>query len=129
MTPDWLNNTVRAFGRQLGLKEFAMNERGAAGVRFENGMSLMLEYAAEALIVSVRVPMAPSGGNLKRLLADAHYSVPAGGQARVRTAYLPKSGEAAYVTRIDERLVNVSAIEGAFRSMWDMAIRLGRAAA
>ena len=35
MTPDWLNNTVRAFGRQLGLKEFAMNERGAAGVRFE----------------------------------------------------------------------------------------------
>ncbi len=129
MTPDWLNNTVRAFGRQLGLKAFEMNERGAAGVRFENGLSLMLEYAAESLIVSVRVPIAPTAENLKRMLMDAHPSVHVGLQHLVRTAYLSKSGEATYSTRIDERQVSVSAIEGAFRATWEMAIRLGRAAA
>ena len=67
MTPEWLNDTVRAFGRQLGLGSFALNERGSAGVRFENGISLMLEHAAESLFVSVRVPVEPSGENLKAL--------------------------------------------------------------
>jgi len=129
MTPGWLDNTVRAFGRQLGLNSFAMNERGAAGVRFENGLSLVLEYAAESLLVSVRVPLAPSGDNMKRLLSDSHYAMRTGLPMHVRTAYLARTGEAMYVARIGERLVNVSAIEGAFRAMWEMAIRLGRAAA
>ena len=129
MTPDWINETVRAFGRQLGLKALEVNEHGAAGVRFENGMALMLEYSAESLLVSVRVPMEPSGDNLKRLMADSHPSMRTSLPQRVRTAYLARSGEAMYVARIGERLVNVSAIEGAFRAMWDMAIRLGRAAA
>jgi len=129
MTPEWLDSTVRAFGRQLGLGSFSMNERGAAGVRFENGASLMLEYAANSLMVSVRVPVSPSAENIRRLLADAHPSARSGIPQRVRTAYLGKTGEAMYVARLDERLVNVSAIEGAFRAMWDMAIRLGRSAA
>lgn len=129
MTPGWINDTVRAFGRQLGLGSFAMNERGAAGVRFENGMSLMLEYAPGALLVSVRVPMPPSAENIARLLADAHPSARGRLPQAVRAAYLQRSGEAVYVARIDERLLGVSAIEGAFRSMWDLATRLGRAAA
>ena len=128
MTPDWLNETVRAFGRQIGLGAFVLNERGAAGVRFENGMSLMLEYAAESLLVSVRVPVHPDGEVLRRLLADAHPSVRTGLPQRVRTAYLAKSGEAMYVARIGERQVNVSVIEGAFRTLWGMAMRIGRAA-
>ena len=129
MTPGWLNDTVRAFGRQLGLDSFAMNGRGAAGVRFENGMALMLEYAAASLMVSVRVPVEPTAESLRLLLADAHPSVRTGLAQPVRTAYLSKTGEAAYVTRIDERQVSVSSIEGAFRALWELAARLGRSAA
>ena len=129
MTPEWLNDTVRAFGRQLGLGSFALNERGSAGVRFENGISLMLEHAAESLFVSVRVPVEPSGENLKALLSDAHPSARTGLPGQVRAAYSAKSGEAMYVVRLGERETSVPALEGAFRVLWALASRLGRAAA
>lgn len=60
MIASWIAETVRAFGRSLGLKDFALNERGAAGVRFENGRGLYLEGGDAGLMVSVGVPSDPS---------------------------------------------------------------------
>ena len=129
MTPEWLNDTVRAFGRQLGLGSFALNDRGTAGVRFENGVSLMLEHAVESLFVSVRVPMEPTGENLQALLSAAHPSARTGLAGQVRAAYSAKAGEAMYVVRMGEREASVPALEGVFRVLWALASRLGRAAA
>ena len=129
MTPEWLNDTVRAFGRQLGLGSFALNDRGSGGVRFENGVSLMFEYAADSLFVSVRVKAEPTVENLKMLLGEAHPSARTGLRQTVRAAYLEKAGEAMYVVRLGAREASVPALEDVFRALWAMAARLGRAVA
>ena len=36
--PNWIEAVVRDFGRGAGLADFALNARGAAAVRFENGL-------------------------------------------------------------------------------------------
>lgn len=124
MTPDWLNDAVRAFGRQMGLQSFALNDRGAAGVRFENGLSLRLEYAQESLVMTMGVPTEPSDAALKRLLVAAHPSAQRG--MRIRAAYLSRAGEAIYAIRLPERDVNVTALEAAFRELWRVVDALRR---
>ena len=126
MTPDWLNDAVRAFGRQMGLQTLALNDRGAAGLRFENGLALHFEYAQESLVVSARVNLPPREDLLKRLLVAVHPSARRG--AELRAAYLSKSGEALYAVRLPERRVDVSALEVAFRAVWSAADAVRRAA-
>lgn len=125
MTPDWLNDSVQAFGRQMGLSAFRLNENGSAGVRFENGLVFRLEYANEALVMSAGVPAAADADTMKRLLVTSHPS--AARQVRIRTGYLAKSGEALFTLRLAERAVTVSSLESAFRLLWGAADRLRRA--
>lgn len=127
MTPDWLNETVSGFGRQMGLSSFALNENGVAGVRFENGVSLKLEYVSEALMLILGVPMAADAEALETLLAQAHPLQPAYPR-RVRVAYAAVPGEALLVMRVPEREVGVSSLEEAFGKLWERAQRLRRAA-
>ena len=42
MAPGWIESVVREFGRGAGIGGFALNERGVAGFRFENGVRLHL---------------------------------------------------------------------------------------
>ena len=66
--PVWLNAVIGDFGRAAGIGALALNERGAAALRFENGTSLRLEYTGAELVVAVTVPSA----DLKRLLSFSH---------------------------------------------------------
>ena len=127
MIASWIAETVRAFGRSLGLKDFALNERGAAGVRFENGRGLYLEGGDAGLMVSVGVPSDPSAETMKRLLARAHYAARTDG-LRVRAVYVEKAGEARFVTRVDARDLTATSLEQAFRALWQEAEAFGRAA-
>lgn len=127
MIASWIADTVRAFGRSLGLKDFALNERGAAGVRFENGRGLYLEGGDAGLMVSVGVPSDPSAETMKRLLARAHYAARTDG-LRVRAVWVEKAGEARFVTRIDARDLTATGLEQAFRALWQEAEVFGRAA-
>ncbi len=124
MTPSWVNDTVRAFGRQMGLENFVLNDRGAAAVRFENGVSLKFEYAGEALVVSAGLSIPGGEAPLKALLAAAHPA--ARHQVKIRAAYLARSGEAVFASCIQERDVGVSTIEMVFRELWEAARHLGR---
>lgn len=126
MTPDWLNDNVQAFGRQMGLSEFRLTDSGVAGVRFENGMSLRFEYAEGALMMSAGVPVDADPDTMRRLLVSSHPS--AARTVRLRTGYLSKSGEAIFTLRLAEREVTVSSLESAFRVLWAAADRLRRAA-
>lgn len=126
MTPSWLNDNVQAFGRQMGLSEFCLAENGAAGVRFENGVTLRFEYADAALMVSVGVPASPDEATMKLLLQMSHPAYAQ--QQRLRAAYLAKSGEAILALRMFEREVTVTALEAVFRTLWSAADRLRRAA-
>ena len=127
MIASWIAETVRAFGRSLGLKDFALSERGAAGVRFENGRGLYLEGGDAGLMVSVGVPSDPSAETMKRLLARAHYAARTDG-LRVRAVWVEKAGEARFVTRVDARDLTATSLEQAFRALWQEAEVFGRAA-
>ena len=127
MTPGWLNDTVRAFGRQMGLKSFALNERDAAGVRFENGAELRLEYAGEALAMMVTVSAADDSGTVRRVLMAAHPDARNG--IKVRSGLFGKSGRAFFHARLAERDVSVDVLERTFRELWAAAGTVVRRAA
>lgn len=127
MTPDWLNETVRGFGRQMGLSNFALNERGAAGVRFENGLALRFEYAEGALLVSMGVAADASDRTMRRLLATVHPS--ARQPVRMRAVWMARADEARFVSRLSERDVTVTSLEGVFRALWQTAETFRRALA
>ena len=72
MRASWIDGAVAEFGRHFGFEHFALNDRGVAAARFENGASIALEYARESLCLQVRVPMAADGASLRKLLVAAH---------------------------------------------------------
>lgn len=123
MTPPWLNDVVAAFGRQMALARFALDGRGVAGVRFENGFALRFEYVDGALLVSLGVPAGDDPATLRHLLEAVH---PAARRGGMRAAYLAKRGEAVYAVRLAERGVTLAALEEAFQALWQAAERLRR---
>ena len=127
MTPDWLNDIVQAFGRQMGLQEFRLRDNGAAGVTFENGLSLRFEYANEMLMMSMGVSATPTDAMMKDLLLAAHPAAQQG-PVRIRAGYLKRTGEALLTLRLQEREVTVTALETAFRQLWSAVDRLRRTA-
>lgn len=124
--PVWVEAAVTAFGGQLGLTALALNERGVAGVRFENGISLRLEAAAGALTMTVGVPTQPTAEALKALLSGVHPGAQGTGRI-VRAGYSDRAGEAFFAMRIDERAVSVTALGEAMAELWGRAERLWRA--
>lgn len=125
MTPDWLNETVRAFGRQMNIPNFELNARGAAGMRFENGIGFRLEYANEALMLMTAVEVPADAALFTRVLALVHPDARL--QPAVRAGYLARTGEAIFVVRVGEREVSVTALEAVFRMLWRLAEQIGRA--
>lgn len=128
MIASWIAETVRAFGRQLGLSAFALNDRGAAGVRFENGRALYLEYGAGGLMVSVGLAADASADTMRKLLTRAHPAAQTAG-LKMRAVWLEKAGEARFVTRLDERDLTAAGLEQAFRALWQAADVFGRSVA
>ena len=63
--PVWMNAVIGDFGRAAGLNGLALNERGAAALKFTDGTALRLEYADSTLVVAMTVPSA----DVRRLLA------------------------------------------------------------
>ena len=119
--PVWLNAVIGDFGRAAGIGALALNERGAAALRFENGTSLRLEYTGAELVVAVTVPSA----DLKRLLSFSHPKARYG--FRVRTGIVPKTGEAVLAVRLAERDVTLPRVNAVFGLLWRLAGETGGA--
>ena len=119
--PVWLNAVIGAFGRAAGIGALALNERGAAALRFENGTSLRLEYTGAELVVAVTVPSA----DLKRLLSFSHPKARYG--FRVRTGIVPKTREAVLAVRLAERDVTLPRVNAVFGLLWRLAGETGGA--
>ena len=119
--PVWLNAVIGDFGRAAGIGALALNERGAAALRFENGTSLRLEYTGAELVVAVTVPSA----DLKRLLSFSHPKARYG--FRVRTGIVPKTREAVLAVRLAERDVTLPRVNSVFRLLWRLAGATGGA--
>ena len=119
--PVWLNEVIGDFGRAAGIGALALNERGAAALRFENGTSLRLEYTGAELVVAVTVPSA----DLKRLLSFSHPKARYG--FRVRTGIVPKTREAVLAVRLAERDVTLPRVNAVFGLLWRLAGETGGA--
>lgn len=122
--PDWIDAAVRDFGRGAGLDSFALNERGVAALRFEDGRALGFEYANEELAVSMSAPARNDAATARRILAAAHPSAAWGG-LRVRAGYLEKTGCAVFAVRLAARDVTRPALERAFAVLWRIASECG----
>ena len=123
MKASWIDSAVEEFGRHFGFAHFALNERGVAAARFENGVSVAVEHARESLCLQVRVPMAADGASVRKLLVAAHpgnrFPFP------LRTAYLASAGQAIFLVRFPERDVTETALWQVFSEMWALAKRFG----
>ena len=117
--PVWLNAVIGDFGRAAGIGALALNARGAAALRFENGTSLRLEYTGAELVMAVTVPSA----DLKRLLSFSHPKARYG--FRVRTGIVPQTREAVLAVRLAERDVTLPRVNAVFGLLWRLAGETG----
>ena len=122
MVPVWMNAVIGDFGKAAGLAGLALNERGVAALKFENGAALRLEYTGDELVVAMTVPSA----DVKRLLALSHPKARYG--FRVRSGIVPKTGEAVMAVRLAERDVTLPRVSGVFELLWRLAGEMGGAA-
>ena len=117
--PVWMNAVIGDFGRAAGLNGLALNERGAASLKFENGVTLRFEYTGSELVVAVTLPSA----DVKRLLSASHYRARRG--LRVRAGIVPKTREAVMAVRMAERDVTLPRVSAVFERLWRLAGDLG----
>ena len=117
--PGWLTAAVADFGRAAGLETLALNNNGAAALRFENGSSLRLEYTGGELVIAMTV----HSGDVRRLLSISHPNARFG--FRIRTGILPKSGEAIIAIRLSEREATLAQMNAAFAVLWRLAGEIG----
>ena len=118
-SPVWMNAVISDFGRAAGLSGLALNDRGAAALRFETGASFRLEYTGRELVMAMTVPSA----DLKRLLAQSHPLARHG--LRVRAGVVPKTREAVLAVRIAERDVTLPRLNATFGALWRLAGGIG----
>ena len=122
MVPVWMNAVIGDFGKAAGLAGLALNERGVAALKFENGAALRLEYTGDELVVAMTVPSA----DIKRLLALSHPKARYG--FRMRSGIVPRTGEAVMAVRLAERDVTLPRVSGVFELLWRLAGEMGGAA-
>ena len=117
--PDWLNDVVRALGRQMRLESFGLNESGSAGVRFENGREFRLEYHRGAMALTVTVELQLTAEAAKAVLTAAHPD--ARRNARIRSGFFAKTSRGFFHARLSERDVTPDMLERIFRELWAAA--------
>jgi len=117
--PGWLEAIIRQFGEGIGLKELALNDRGAAVLRFETGVSLRFEYAFESLVIALQVPCPPEPSAVKRFLALAQPERRSG--FKLRVAYLSQRNCILLAARLAEREVTLPVLNTVFGELWQLA--------
>ena len=118
--PSWLNAILRQFGEAIGLKDFALNDRGAAVLRFETGVALRFEYAFESLVVALQVPTPPEPAALRRFLSFAQPERRPG--FKLRVAYLANQECVILAARLAEREVTLPVLNTIFGELWQLSI-------
>ena len=122
MAPIWMNAVIGDFGRAAGLGSLALNDRGAAVLKFENGASLRLEYTGAELVMAITI----QARDVKRLLSLSHPKARFG--LRVRTGIMQKTREAVMAVRLAERDGTLAHVNAAFDLLWRLSGEIGGAA-
>ena len=123
--PEFLNDVIKRFGEALGLKTFALNDRGAASLKFDSGLQFSLEYAYETLSIMMTVPCEANEELMKNLLLRSSYE--ANRPYKLRTGYLQKSGRAFFAVRIRETDVTLPILQNIWNMLWTETQNFGGA--
>lgn len=122
MTPVWIASSLDEFGRGIGLRALALDAQGTATLRFENGWRLRFEYAEPVLTVMITMEMEQDETQMARVLAAAN---PEAERPYVlRAGYLVRTREAVFAVRLEEREVDLVALEAAFQELWGTVVGL-----
>ena len=117
--PRWLNAVLREFGEGINIRDFELNDRNAASLRFETGVVLSFEYALDSLSITFQVPSQDTPELMKRLLI---YTQPERQpNFRLRVGYLAKKSMALFTARMPAREATLPAITSVFNELWRMA--------
>ena len=116
MTPAWLNGIVREFASGMGLRDFALNDDGAAALRFENGVGLRFEYAMDFLSLSMSVESPQDAASVK-LLLSASDPLRRGAFA-IRTGIAGNPLRAVFTVRLESAEVTLGNLDAAMAELW-----------
>jgi type III secretion system chaperone SycN len=116
VVPRWLEDVVSVFAAGFGLEKFALNEDGAAGFAFENGVSFRLEYAPDslALVMSAEPPLDPASVKILLSAADPLRR----GAFRIRAGVLGHPLRAILSIRLEAAEITLGNLEGAMAELW-----------
>ena len=116
MTPAWLNGIVREFASGMGLRDFALNDDGAAALRFENGVGFRFEYAMDFLSLSMSVE-SPQDADAVKLLLSASDPLRRGAFA-IRTGIAGNPSRAVFTVRLESAEVTLGNLDAAMAELW-----------
>ena len=114
--PGWLNDIVRDFAAGLGLRGFALNSDGVAALRFENGTGFRMEYAADALVLSMSVD-SPCDAAAAKLLLSAADPMRRGAFA-VRAGFVGSPSRAVFAVRFEPADITPGNLDAAMAELW-----------
>ena len=121
--PNWISSAVHEFGRGAGIGALPLHARGAAAIRFENGIMLRFEYMEGALVVATSIGARDDASTARRILSFAHPDARFG--VTVRAGYLARSGSAFFAVRLAEQEVTLPVLGAAFDALWRVAKEFG----
>lgn len=113
--PAWIMDEVTAFGSALGLDTLTLDAAGRAGLAFENGQRLRLEYHPGMLVIySVTSPDSPVEPLV--LAAQCRPGTPR------RRSHMPLQmalhhGQVVRLVRLEESTISRGTIDEAFRKV------------
>ena len=116
MTPAWLNGIVREFASGMGLRDFALNDDGAAALRFENGVGLRFEYAMDFLSLSMSVESPQDAASVKLLLSASDPL--RRGTFTIRTGIAGNPSRAVFTVRLESAEVTLGNLDAAMAELW-----------
>lgn len=114
--PGWLADVVRTFASGFGLKDLALNNDGAAALRFENGVVFRLEYAVDFLTLTMAAEP-PSNIDATKVLLSCADPLRRG-TFSLRVGVLERPSRAVFSIRLDSSEVTLGNLEAALAELW-----------
>lgn len=117
--PEWLQQTIAEFGRGAGLQSLALNDRGAASLSFDNGTSLVFEYAFSSLVVMMTVPVSKTPEVAGKVLS---FAIPERRTLfRINAGFMPKADKAFFAIRLPREEITLPVLMSAFNEVRHLA--------
>ncbi len=119
--PAWLDEIIGGFGRNAGIRNLSLGERGVAALEGDNGTALVLEYVYPNLMVRMTAEVKKMPGTAKKVLLFAEPVRQ--GKFGIRTGFMPHSDKAFFAVRLPHDSVTLPVLTEVIRELRRLAER------